>query len=127
MEFSLPFFEKLKIVARHPSFLLLFLYRHDHRIDDLIDYLVEGFERITAIEKTDYRIILKIDGNSYEIWATNRFYAYATKIDCNCRKSVYDRRPSLSHALLFWYVFDKKGAFDFREPDATPLIAEPRN
>lgn len=126
MEFSLPFFEKLKIVARHPSFLLLFLYRHDHRIDDLIDFLVDGFERITSIEKTDYRIIIKIDGNAYEIWATNRFYAYATKIDCNYRNSVSDRRPSLSHALLFWFVFDKKGAFDFREPDETPLIAEPR-
>lgn len=122
----MPFFEKLKIVARHPSFLLLFLFRHDHRIDDLIDFLVEGFERITSIEKTDCRISLKIDGNSYEIWAANRFYAYATRIDCNRRNTVSERRPSLSHALLFWYVFDKKGAFDFLEPDETPLIAEPR-
>ena len=48
MEFSLPFFEKLKLVARHPSFLLLFLYRPDHRIDDQIDFLMEGFERITT-------------------------------------------------------------------------------
>ena len=126
MEFSLPFFEKLKIVARHPSFLLLFLYRHDHRIDDLIDFLMEGFERITSIEKTSCRLVIKIDGNSYEIWAANRFYAYATRIDCNWRNTVSERRPSLSHALLFWYVFDKKGAFDFLKPDETPLIAEPR-
>lgn len=127
MDFQLTFWQKLKIVARHPSFLLLFLYRHDHRIDDLIDYLVEGYERATSIEKTNYRIIIEIDGNSYEIWAANRFYAYTTRIDRNYRNAVAERRPSLSHALLFWYVFDKKGAFDFREPDEIPLIAEPRN
>ncbi len=127
MDFSLTFWQKLKIVARHPSFLELpVMFKHDSRIDELIEYLVDGFERVTSIEQTRFRIVIGIDGNSYAVWASNRFYAYATDIDVNHINIVSRKRPSFSHALLFWYVFDRMGGLEFQEAYQKSLIAKPK-
>lgn len=113
---KISFWDVVRFAWHHPSILELCLYKkHDKRIDELIDYLIDNIHRIKHVTRNDYVLSLSIDGNTYHIWRSNRFYAYMTDCSaahgektryCECKDLWSDRRPSLKHAIAFYWYFD---------------------
>lgn len=115
MQMKISTLDVVKFCLRHPSLLSLAInYRHDKRIDELVEFLVNNRERCEKVSLTKYTVDIEIGYFRYSLWRANRFCAYLSsgggvrKLNRFCPYNTLwtNKRPSLRHAVAFYKAFD---------------------
>lgn len=119
---------------RHPSLLMWAIdWRHDKRIDELIEFLLENLRYIKVLHRDESHLILAVDGCTYHFWQLSRFYDYLTygegaPVVTDRRGGVKDLwcggRPSLKHAYLFYQYFAGPRKVESKKEPATYILSK---